>query len=153
MSKTLQEKRADARAEVEYLDRLIEIQEFIIEKLTNDDGQVIDTQLEFEFNELKVSIKKVKTRKVKSTTASSQSKSGKSNPRKKKNELPELSDEMITALSEVSFTDQKKKEAITYLESQIPGFSAIYWDHFKAHFKKSLVRNGRGAGTHWSFNS
>jgi hypothetical protein len=154
MLKSLEQKRDEARAEIEHLDRLIEIKEFIVQKLTDDDGQVIDTQLEFEFNGVKVSIKKSKVRSKKQVQSSSTPpKKSKATTHKKKQEAIELSEAMITSLSEISFANCRKKEAIAHLEEQVSGFSGLHWDHFKLHFKDTLHREGQGAGSRWSFNS
>ena len=147
MSQTLEQTREAARAEIDRLDRLIKIKEFIIDQLTTEDGDVIDTHLDFEHSGMRISIKKAKTRNQKPKIEAPKSKRGKI-----KSEPKTLSGPMIEELSKLSFKGLKKKDAIAYLQGEVSKFSNAYWDSFKENFKNTLQSSGKGAGTSWKFN-
>ena len=151
MATTLEQSREAARAEIERLDRLIEIKEFIVSKLTNEDGSVIDAKLDFEYGGMQVSIRKARARNQ-VTTPHQGSKGKRSSTRKPKAEPKELTKSMVDAIGALKFSGLKKKEAVAYIKSEVSKFTDAHWDSFKTQFNESLEREGTGAGTQWSLN-
>ena len=150
MSKNLEEIREQARSEVERLDRLIEIKEFIKQKLTNESGNVIDAHLDFEYGGLKVSIKKARTRGEGST--SERSKSARKSAKKRiKKEVKSLTPSMVKKLGNTSFNGLKKKDAVAKIQESVPSFSDLHWDSFREKFTNALSGKGKGAGVEWTF--
>lgn len=153
MTASLEETREQARAEVDRLDRLIEIKEFLTQKLTNERGEVIDAQLEFELGGLKVSIKKARVRNARSENKTPEGKSSKRGKRKSKRAEPkQLKASDIKKIDALSFNGLKKREAVQAIQAVVPSFDNSYWDSFRESFEKKLTGEGRGAGRQWTFN-
>ena len=153
MSKNLEETRDLARAEVERLDRLIEIKEFIKQKLTNESGDVIDAHLDFEYGGLKISIKKIRTRGDRNDNAAGERtrSSKKSGKKRIKKEVKTLTPSMVKKLNNASFEGLKKKDAVAKIQESVPSFTDLHWDSFREKFSTSLSGTGKGAGVQWTF--
>jgi hypothetical protein len=153
MSKSLEESREQARADLDRLDRLIEIKEFLTQKLTLENGKVIDTQLEFELDTLKISIKKARTRNAKGAEASETKSNKRSGKKRAKREPKQLKPAEIKKIDALSFTGLKKKAAIALIQQSVSSFSDAHWDSFRESFETKLVGEGQGAGRMWTFNA
>lgn len=153
MSKNLEETRELARAEVERLDRLIEIKEFIKQKLTSESGSVIDAQLDFEYGGLKITIKKARVRgeRNESPVAERSKSTKKSSKKRVKKEVKSLTPSMVKKLGNSPFSGLKKKDAVAKIQEDIPSFSDLHWDSFREKFASALSGSGKGAGVQWTF--
>ena len=153
MSKNLEETRELARAEVERLDRLIEIKEFIKQKLTTESGGVIDAHLDFEYGGLKISIKKARVRGERNeASASDRSKSSRKAAKKRaKKEVKALTPSMVKKLGNITFEGLKKKDAVARIQESVTSFTDLHWDSFREKFDEALSGVGKGAGVQWTF--
>ena len=152
MSKTLEQTREDARAEVERLDRLIEIKEFLTQKLTDESGAVINAHLEFELEDLKISIKKARVRNTRTEEPTKKAKAKKGSKRVKE-EPKQLKPADVKKIKDLSFSQLKKREVVQLVQGVVPSFGNAYWNSFRENLGDALVGEGQGAGRQWTFNA
>lgn len=147
-SKSLDEQLLIAERQKEELERQIRLMRAIQDHLIDEAGQPISTHLDFEFGEMKITIRPIKARPIVEDLPKVKGK----RTRTKKSKVPnkDLTADLIQKISTLSLTG-KKGEIINALVGAKIGFEPAHWASFVDTFKnkRQLTGSGQGAGMIW----
>ena len=151
--KTLEEVAEQARKALRDAERNLAIKNYIIDQLTDAEGTVIDTDIQFELGELKIHIGKRRARQRADKEGGRQVK--RSAPKAKTPRRSKAEKEVIfQSCLDTSFSGLKKGAAIAKLQEVSPNFAGNLWGEFvKApYIAERLSREGKTRDMSYTFN-
>jgi hypothetical protein len=152
-TKSLEAIVADAKKSLLKAETDLAIKNYIIDQLTDDEGNVIDTEIHFELGSLKINIGKKRAYTRSSEGESKKTKSTKTVTGKRVHRSKSQKKAIFAACLKTSFTNLKRKAAVAALQKASPDFTDNLWNDFlKSPEAAKLSKQGETRNMTYTFN-
>ena len=152
-SKTLEDLVKQAELSLLKAKRDLAIKEFIETQLTDENGEVIETEIHFEFGKLKIDIGKKRVRQSNEDGGTSR-RSSNQKSKKRIHRSQEQKNEIFKKCLTTSFTGLKRADAVLALQKVAPNFTNGLWIEFSKSsiIKGKLTKEGETRNMVYTFN-
>jgi hypothetical protein len=151
--KSLEEVVAEAKRSLLKAESDLAIKSYIIDQLTDDEGNIIDTEIHFELGDLKINIGKKRAYNKSNEGDVKKVQSSKKQPTKRVHRSKSQKKAIFAACLNGSFNNLKKKDAVTELQKVSPDFTDNLWNDFiKSPAASKLEKQGETRNMTYTFN-